>query len=130
MHESTDSFKETGGASALTGAQRNNDTSYGTLGVHTSSDQMLSGELMITLRGDVAWQHAFRNIVPSSSLAFASTGAGFLVSGVPIAQDSALLDFGVELPVSPGASLGISYAGQFASHFRDNGIRGRFSYRF
>jgi fibronectin-binding autotransporter adhesin len=130
VHESTDSFQETGGASALTGNERSNDTAYGTLGITGSSDQRLSGELMVTLYGSLGWQHAFRNIVPSSSLAFVSTSAGFLVSGVPLAQDSALLDFGVELPIGPGASLGVSYAGQFASHFHDNGVEGRFSYRF
>ena len=100
------------------------------MGITASSDQMLTVGQMLTLHGTVAWQYAFQKIMPSSSLAFASTGATLLVSGVPIVRDSALIDIGGELRFRPAVSLEVAYSGQFARRFYDNGIKGRVAYQF
>ena len=56
----------------------------------------------------------FDDITPGAALAFASTGIGFDVTGVPLAEDSALIEAGLDLNLSPTATLGVSYSGQFA----------------
>ena len=52
------------------------------------------------------------------------------VTGVPLAQDSALIDAGLAVNLSPGASLGVEYKGQFASHVEDDAVEGRFDWVF
>ncbi|HWM31233.1 MAG TPA: hypothetical protein VNO69_06005 [Methyloceanibacter sp.] len=47
-----------------------------------------------------AWQHAFDDVTPGASLAFATTGIGFGIDGV-------------------------SYSGQFADEVTDNAVKGR-----
>ncbi len=47
--------------------------------------------------------------------------------GLSLAQNNALVDVGVDLNFSPTASIGMSYAGQFANTLLDNSIRGRFT---
>jgi uncharacterized protein with beta-barrel porin domain len=39
-------------------------------------------------------------------------GIGFTVYGVPLAQDSALIDTGLDLALGPRTNAGISYSGQ------------------
>ena len=49
---------------------------------------------------------------------------------MPLAQDSFLLEAGLDLALSPTATLGVSYTGQFAADVTDNGVKGRFTWLF
>ena len=75
-------------------------------------------------------QHAFDDVTPGAALAFASTGIGFDISGVPLADNSLLVEGGLDLNLSPTATLGVSYSGQFASDLTDNAVKGRFTWIF
>jgi outer membrane autotransporter protein len=77
-------------------------------------------------RASFAWQHAFDKLVPDT--AFSSTDIGF--GAVPIEQNSAFINVGVDLNFSPIATLGVSYAGQFASNLENNAFTGRFKWLF
>jgi outer membrane autotransporter protein len=81
----------------------------------------------ITPHASVAWQHAF-DFISDSGLAISSMGTGF--GGLPLAQNNALVDVGVDLKLSPSASISMSYAGQFANALLDNSIRGRLNWAY
>jgi len=49
---------------------------------------------------------------------------------VPLAEDSALVEAGLDLNLSPTATLGVSYSGQLASDLIDNAVKGRFTWLF
>ena len=70
------------------------------------------------------------NLTPDAAFAFLSTGVAFDIAGVPLAQDSALIDVGLDLNLSPTATLGVSYSGQLASDVQDNAVKGRFTWLF
>ena len=84
----------------------------------------------ITPHVAAAWQHAFNDVTPDAALAFASTAIGFNVTGVPLAEDTALIDAGLDLNISPTATLGASYSGQFGDGVQDNAVKGRFTWLF
>lgn len=86
--------------------------------------------MLVTPHISAAWQHAFDDVTPGAALAFASTGIGFAVSGVPLAQNSALIDAGLDLNLSPTATVGASYSGQFGDGVADNAVKGRFTWAF
>ena len=86
--------------------------------------------MAITPNLSVAWLHAFNNVTPEASLAFATTGIGFAVSGVPIAEDSALIGAGLDLALSEDMTAGVSYSGQFGDGVTDNAVKGRFTWLF
>jgi len=44
----------------------------------------------------------------TAALAFASTGIGFAATGVPLAEDSALIEAGLDLVLGPSATAGVS----------------------
>ncbi|RUU96308.1 autotransporter outer membrane beta-barrel domain-containing protein, partial [Mesorhizobium sp. M7A.T.Ca.TU.009.01.3.1] len=107
----TDDFTEDGGDAALTSAGSNNDASFTTLGLRGSSDFAFGG-MNATVRGMLGWRHAFGDVTPTSSFAFAG-GDHFTIAGVPIARDSAVVEVGLDFNMSANATLGLSYTGQF-----------------
>jgi outer membrane autotransporter protein len=86
--------------------------------------------MVVTPRFAAAWQHAFDDLAPPAGLAFQSTGIGFTVTGVPLAEDSLLLEGGLDLNVSDNTTLGVSYTGQLADDVQENAVTGRFKWRF
>lgn len=85
VHVDTDSFRERGGVAALRGASEDEDLGYSTLGLRAATTWRLSN-MMVTPHASAAWQHAFGDLTPNAALAFLSTGTGFVVAGVPLAQ--------------------------------------------
>ena len=126
----TSSFKERGGdLSALHGASNDENVGYSTLGLRFGTTWHWN-EMVLAPHASAAWQHAFDDVTPDAALAFASTGIGFDVTGVPLAQDSALIDAGLDLNLGPATTLGVSYSGQLAHNLTDNAVKGRFTWVF
>jgi len=126
----TDGFTERGGPQAsLRGVNLDQDVGYTSLGLRMAST-MMWGATQVTPHISAAWLHAFDDVTPGASLAFATTGIGFAIDGVPLAEDSALLDAGLDFAVSDRVSAGVSYTGQFSSNVTDNGVKGRFTWLF
>jgi outer membrane autotransporter protein len=108
----TDSFTEKGAAAALHSPGDTSDVTFSTLGVRASTAVTL-GSMQGTLRGSLGWRHAYGDSTPVSTLQFQG-GQPFSVAGVPIAQDAAVIDAGVDMHLTKNAVLGVSYGGQFA----------------
>lgn len=124
----TDAFTETGGAAALSSDATSNDVTFTTLGVRGSTDVAL-GAVNATVRGTVGWRHAFGDVTPLSSVAFAGSG-GFEVAGTPIARDAAVLGAGIDFDIAPKAKLAISYTGQVSGDASDHGIDAKLAVSF
>jgi fibronectin-binding autotransporter adhesin len=63
-------------------------------------------------------------------LAFASTGTGFTIAGVPLVRDAALIDTGTDLRISPHGKIGVSYSGQLSGRVQDHAIKGNLIWNF
>lgn len=124
----TDGFSETGGAAALAGRSDDTSLGYSTLGLRGSTTFALQG-MDLTLRGGLAWRHAFGDVDPKATLAFAGSNP-FSVAGVPIARDAAIVEAGLDLAISKSAALGISYAGQLAQDAQDHAFKANLAVRF
>jgi len=126
----TENFRERGGALAsLRGVDTDQDVGYSTLGLRAATT-MDWGSMQIVPHVSAAWQHAFDDVTPGAALAFASTGIGFGIEGVPLAEDSALIGAGLDLALGPNTTAGVSYSGQFGDGVTDNAVKGRFSWLF
>jgi outer membrane autotransporter protein len=125
----TDGFTEEGGAAALTSSGTNTGVAFTTLGVRASTVVPLGGR-EASLHGMLGWRHAFGDTTPLSRLAFAG-GDSFAIAGVPIGEDAAVIEAGLDLAITREASLGISYSGQIADGgTQDHGFNATFSLRF
>jgi outer membrane autotransporter protein len=119
-----DGFTEQGGNAALRVQDASTDTSFSTLGVHLQNE-FTTGRF----KGTLGWRHAFGDTTPLSTLSFAS-GNAFTVAGVPIAENAAVLDLGLDFSAGENARFGLSYNGQFGSGASDNGVRAEFEITF
>ena len=128
MSLSTKGFSETGGAAALTSSAVTSNVTTTTLGLRAGSAFTIAG-VTGQARGTVGWQHAFTDTTPWAALQLTG-GTPFTAAGVPIAQDAALLELGIDVRLSERASIGIGYTGQFAAGSQDQSVRGNFTFRF
>ena len=123
-------FREKGGAQAsLRTSGFDQDVGYTTVGLRAAQTTMW-GAMAVTPHIEAAWLHAFDDVTPGASLAFATTGIGFAVDGVPLAEDSAILDAGLDFAISERLTAGVSYTGQYAEKFSDNGVKGQLTWLF
>ncbi|MDR0781581.1 MAG: autotransporter domain-containing protein [Pseudomonadales bacterium] len=119
---------EKDGVAALKGLGDAASLTFTTLGVHGQS-QLALGAMEAALKGSLGWRHAFGDTTPQSTLSFAS-GDAFVVTGVPVASNMAVLDLGLNFTLTPNAWFNLAYTGQFGSGTTDNGLRGDIRMRF
>ncbi|WP_183012656.1 autotransporter domain-containing protein [Achromobacter sp. UMC46] len=124
----TDGFDERGGDAALSSRSDSSNTWFSTLGIRPSLDIEV-GKMSGTVRGLIGWRHAFGDTTPTSTVAF-SGGSAFSVSGAPIAEDAAVVEIGADLALSPTATLGLAYGGQFGSSNTDQRLQANLSVQF
>ena len=125
----TGSFTEKGAEAALNSRGFDQDVGYSTLGLRAATT-MAWNSVTITPHVSAAWQHAFDDVTPGAALAFASTGNSFDVTGVPLAENTALIEAGLDLSLGPNTAAGVSYSGQFGDGVADNAVKGRVTWLF
>lgn len=123
----TDGYDEDGVA-GLHSDSDNSDVTYTTLGPRAATDLTLGG-IASTLHAMVGWQHAVGDTTPVANHAFTGSDA-FTVAGVPIAEDVALIEAGLNFQFSENASLAAGYKGQFGDGAVRNGFNASFNVKF
>ena len=126
----TGGFTETGGAAALTARGQTLEATFTTLGLRAAMVLAMTDWGTVTARATAGWRHAFGDVTPALSLAFASGGSPFTITGVPIAKDSAVIEAGLDFDIRANVRLGLSYSGQLASRAEDHAIKGNLLWRF
>lgn len=128
VNVSTDGFTESGGAAALTGSSSTENMAFTTLGLRAETTLQLGGTV-VRAHGTLGWRHAFGDVTPTTDLAFAG-GDAFTIAGVPIAQDAAVIEAGLDLALSPSASFGVAYNGQIGSGVQEHQVQAHFGVTF
>ncbi|KRE22621.1 hypothetical protein ASE66_25895 [Bosea sp. Root483D1] len=123
-----DGFSERGGAAALSSGSDDTGLGYATLGLRAATATRLQG-MDLTLRGGLGWRHAFGDVDPKTTLAFAG-GNPFSISGLPIARDSALVEAGLDFALGANTTLGASYTAQLAEEAQDHAFKASLAVRF
>lgn len=126
----TDGFTESGGAAALAVNGHSSDAVFTTLGTRVTITHVLADSATISTYGMFGWQHAFGDITPAMTMAFASGGSGFNIGGNPLARNAALVEAGMNVRLSPTATIDLSYIGQLSDRETDHAIRGNLIWRF
>jgi outer membrane autotransporter protein len=124
----TSGFTEAGGPAALTVRANTTENMIATLGLRPSMDMDLGGFDGV-LRGMLGWRRTFGTVTPDTQVSFAG-GNVFGISGVPVARDAAAVEAGLDVTVSDGVTLGLTYGGQFSNRSTDQSARGTIRIRF
>ncbi|MBN9135421.1 MAG: autotransporter domain-containing protein, partial [Phyllobacterium sp.] len=126
----TSGFTETGGIAALSAPSSSTELTTTTLGLRASRAFTLGHATTLTARGMAGWRHAYGDVTPQAQLAFASGGDSFDVSGLPVAQDTALVEAGLAYDIGRATTLGLTYTGQFSAGVNDNAVKADLTVRF
>jgi subtilase-type serine protease len=129
VHLHTDAFTEKGGMAALIGGSASTDVTFSTLGARAAT-KVSFGSVDATATGSLGWRHAFGDTKPFSRLAFASAGSFADIAGVAVAKDAGVIQLGLDFALTPMATLGVSYSGQFGSNTTDQSIRANLNVKF
>ena len=125
-----DGFSETGGAAALTATSNIDNLGYSTLGLRLATLYALPNGTTLVPRATLAWQHALGTTTRTTTLAFQAGGTPFSIAGVPLARDSALVEGGFDLRLTPRAKLGVAYTGELAPSQQSHAVKGSFTWSF
>ncbi|WP_186398116.1 autotransporter domain-containing protein [Stappia sp. P2PMeth1] len=128
VNHRTNGFTEQGGAAALTGAEDVINATFTTLGARASTELAMGEGTKARLTGMAGWRHAFGD-TPTSTLNFAG-GAPFTVAGVPLAKNTLVLEAGLNLDITPMATLGFNYSGQIGSGISDHALKANLGVKF
>lgn len=128
VNVSTGAFTETGGVAALTSGGNSDLVTYTSLGLRGTVPWTL-GALRGATHASLAWQHAFGDVTPQATFAFAGAQP-FTVAGTPVAEDAALVEAGLDMALSAALTLSVTYAGQLAQDAQENLLKGGFTLRF
>jgi outer membrane autotransporter protein len=118
-HLEVGSFKEKGGSAALKGDSDDDTQVVSSLGVRGQLPYEF-GNFGATLRGSLAWQHAFGDEHMDATMRFVDGGHDFNVRGVSLERDTAVLGLGTQLNVSANAAVSLDYEGRYASGLREH----------
>lgn len=114
-----------GGLAAMNGSSKLS-TTYSTLGLH--GEMELAPRMSV--KGTLGWRHAMGDVTPVARLAFAQGGSAVDLSGAAIARDALVSEASFHFAVNERASVGLSWAGQFARHNHDNAMQAFAMWRF
>lgn len=125
VYLNTDSFTETGApSSGVTADSTSQSVGYSTLGLRLATTMTLDNGTVLAPHGAIAWQYAFGDTTPTSQLALSALpAASFTVSGVPLAENTALVEAGLDMVVSASTRIGAAYIGQFADNTTVNAFQ-------
>ncbi|WP_052183138.1 autotransporter domain-containing protein [Rhizobium sp. YS-1r] len=125
----TGGFTEDGGDAALSAGSQTTNTTFTTLGLRAGAELAVGEARTVRLTGMIGWRHAFGDVVPAATMAF-DGGSAFTVAGVPIAEDAAVIEAGLDLKLTPQATFGVSYKGQFGSGVSDHSAKANVAVKF
>lgn len=117
-------FSESGGAAALSGDRQHDQTTTTTLGLRGT---MQWDSLAFT--AGAGWRHAFGDVNPASTLAFAGSDA-FTVAGAPIARNALAAELAGQWRVSRGMALTLAYDGEYGGGNQQHAGTLRVNWRF
>ncbi len=113
---------------ALSGTVRAQGVTTTSVGARAAT-QITLGEVVLTPSVTLGWQHAFGDLAPRASLRFAG-GSAFGVSGVPVAQETALVGAGLSYDLSDVSAIRVNYTGQLAPKATQNAFTAEYAHRF
>ncbi len=117
-------FSETGGAAALSGERQHDQTTTTTLGLRGTMQWDTLG-----LTAGAGWRHAFGDVNPASTLAFAGSDA-FTVAGAAIARNALATELAGQWRASRNVAFTLAYDGEYGGGNQQHAGTLRVNWRF
>lgn len=126
---SGDSFDESGGAAALSVLRSRENVTYSTIGLRIAQSFTGSNDWTATARGTFGWRHAFGDLIPLSTHSIGDSST-FAIAGIPISDDTLVINTGIEIGLGGNSVLSLTHDGQISHGGMEHGVRANLSFRF
>ncbi|MDE1159489.1 MAG: autotransporter domain-containing protein [Neorhizobium sp.] len=117
----TDGFAENGGAAALSARSGTDNLTFTTIGVRWSTE-VQADEIPVMLSGMAGWRHAVGDVTPATTFSYAG-GSPFMIEGVAVPRDTAVIEASIAAPLSKTARLKLTYTGEFGNGAESHAAR-------
>ena len=124
----TDSYRESGGITALTGGGTSSDQVTSLLGVRVGQ-RFNARSIPARVHGSVGWQHIFGDLNDSATHSFAGSNR-LTVEGAAFDDNAAVLTLEADLQITESLTLGATYTGRFSSDNQNNTLRANLNWQF
>lgn len=128
VHMHTPAFTEEGGAASLSRQASDMNLTFTNLGLRAATELALAG-VNATVRGAAGWQHAFGDTETASTLSFAG-GSDFVTSSKTAAENSLVLQAGIDMPIGTMATVGIGFDGNYSNRGNAQSLKLNFQKQF
>ncbi|MFT8697965.1 autotransporter domain-containing protein [Acetobacter orientalis] len=126
----TKKFNEYGGMSALHGHGTDTGVTFATFGFRAATWYQ-AGQTRLVPHFSLAYRHAFGLTTPTLHETFIGTNSGVMdIAGVPLSQDSAVVNAGLTAKLTDRIDIGVSYIGQYGVQSLNSGARGNLVLKF
>ena len=122
-------FQEKGSVlTALHSDSHQNHVTFSTLGMR-ATQVLASGESEVALQAELGWRHAYGDLTPGTRLSFTGSDT-FVMGGVPIAKDMAVLGLGATMKVAKYTNVEFNYGGAVAKKAQEHHIQANIVWKF
>ncbi|MDO4237126.1 autotransporter domain-containing protein [Pseudomonas sp.] len=128
-----DSFKESGGLTALNVGAQTQQNFNSTVGLHLATVYRFDNQVRLTPHLSTGWKHLYGAVDSQVRQSYRNAPValdGFTITGTSLDRDSLDVNAGVDLALSSQHTLGLSYSGQAGTHSRNQGVKGQWTMSF
>ncbi len=128
-----DSFKETGGLTALNVDAQTQQNLSSTVGLRLATVYRFDNQVSLTPHLSTGWKHLYGEVdsqVRQSYRALPGLVDGFTVNGTSLDRNSLDLQAGLDLSLSTQHTVGLTYSAQAGTNSRNQGLMGQWKMSF
>ena len=127
IHAESDAFNEQVGAVKFSTKSEDQDVQVTTLGVRGSMPFAV-GDVQMTMKGDLAWNHFFGDTEAEAAMNLGGSGVAHLKGGE--LGDMASVGLGLEAKVGKMTTMGVSYTGAYDGDITSHGVTANVRFNF
>lgn len=128
-----DSFKESGGLTALNVGAQTQQNFSSTLGLRLATVYKFDSQISLTPHLSAGWKHLYGAVDSHVSQTYRNAPIaldGFTITGTSLDPNSLDVVAGLDLALSKQHTLGLTYSGRAGTHSRDQGLTGQWTMSF
>ena len=128
-----DSFKESGGLTALNVGAQTQQNLNSTVGLRLATVYRFDDQVSLTPHLSAGWKHLYGAVDSQVHQTYRNAPValdGFTITGTSLDRNSLDVNLGVDLALSKQHTLGLAYSGQAGTHSRNQGLKGQWTMSF
>ncbi|MBI6632719.1 autotransporter outer membrane beta-barrel domain-containing protein [Pseudomonas paralactis] len=128
-----DSFKESGGLTALNVGAQTQQNLNSTVGLRLATVYRFDDQVSLRPHLSAGWKHLYGEVDSQVRQTYRNTPValdGFTITGTSLDRNSLDVKAGLDLALSNQHTLGLAYSGRAGTHSRDHGMTGQWTMSF